>query len=139
MQRFRSAKVARTELGIFTVVLFPIIICSAVSAWRLFKRFIKAEKSLKAGRYEDEDGIATKESETAYSYRFQRVLILLLSLSAIGSLDSLAMAVIATQSNPAIEQWLQFIAWVCVQPSRRISIANMKTALSYHPGRGAVC
>jgi hypothetical protein len=142
MQRFRSTSLAKTELGISTVLLFLIIVCSALSVWRLFRRFTKTEKSLghlKAERYEDEDGIATEESETAYSYRLQRFLVLLLSLSAVGSLDSLALAIIATQSNPAIEQWLQFIAWVCVQPSRRIPVADINTALSYHPGRGAIC
>lgn len=142
MQRLRIASLARTEPGISAVVLFLITLCSALSVWRFFRRFIKTTKALdhlKAERYEDEDGMATEESQTAYSYRLHRVLVVLLSLSGLGSLDSLALAVIATPSNPAIEQWLQFVAWVCVQPSRHIPVADKNTALSYHPGRGAVC
>lgn len=140
MERFGSISLAKTELGIHAVALFLIIACSTSSVWRLFRRLIKTKKSfdhLNAGRYEDEDGIATEESETAYSYRLQRVLVLL--LSAVGSLDSLGLAVIVTESSPAIGQWLKFIAWVCVQPSRHTHMADMNTALSCHPGRDVVC
>jgi hypothetical protein len=115
MQQLPSSSTATIELIIYAIALLLIITCSASSLWRLYRRFIKAEKLLyrrRAERYHDKDGIATKESEAAYSYHLQKVLILL--LSAVGSLDSFVLAVIATQSSPAIVQWLRLVSWVCV-------------------------
>ena len=139
--QMQQLQTTRTEPAISALVLFLITLCSALPVWR-FRRFINTGKSLdrlKAECYEDEDGIATEESETVYCYLLQRVLVVLVSLSSLGLLESLALAVITTQSNPSIERWLQFIASVCIQPSRHISITDKNTDLSYYSGKGAVC
>ncbi|KAM5433565.1 hypothetical protein McanMca71_003424 [Microsporum canis] len=65
--------------------------------------------------YRDEDGTATEESSNAFSDRFQRTLIALLSL--IGVLASLVIAVLDTDSHgayshqPVLLQWLVFTVW----------------------------
>ncbi|KAK2736230.1 hypothetical protein FQN57_000828 [Myotisia sp. PD_48] len=63
--------------------------------------------------YQDQDGSATEESSDAFSDRFQRSAISLLSL--LGLLTSLAIAVLAT-ATPAShlsvpEQWMTFAVW----------------------------
>lgn len=65
--------------------------------------------------YQDEDGAATELSSEAFSDRFQRTLITLLSLT--GVLASLAIAVSDTDGHgvyrrPIITQWLIFTVWV---------------------------
>jgi hypothetical protein len=109
---------ARTSVGVVAVALFLISACSAPSirciTGRCFSRQ-KLQYQPISERYEDEDGTATVESETAYSYQLPRALVLL--ISAIGSLDSLILCVITTRnpySTVRVEQWLQFIAWVCL-------------------------
>jgi hypothetical protein len=70
-----------------------------------------------ADRYEDEDGVATEESEEAYSDFVPRLILVL--LSAVASLDALAAAVLITsrpQFSLAFEQWLQFVTWVSLLP-----------------------
>ncbi len=105
---------ARTVISTVALALFLIIACSAQSIWRISRRFIPTQKLQPLSqRYEDEDGTATLESEAAYSYQLQRVLVVWLSI--IGSLDSLIFCVITTQRLSAtvgVEQWLQFGAWV---------------------------
>ena len=119
------SKIAITIVG---VALFVILACSALSAWRIAQRFIPA-KELRYqpcdNRYEDEDGVATHESEAAYSYQTQRVLVLV--LTAIGSVDSLILSVITSQrpySDLAVPQWIQFGAWVCLERFRERSIPH---------------
>jgi hypothetical protein len=120
MQNSQDVGLARTVVTIAAVALLVIIACSAPSTRRIAQRFTPTGKERYQAipqRFEDEDGIATAESEAAYSYQIQRMLVLLLSV--IGSLDCLVLAVIATQrpySTPGIEQWLQFGAWVCFNP-----------------------
>ena len=96
-----------------------VIACSVGAIRRIAQRLIPAEKiryQCLSERFEDEDGTATQESEAAYSYTLQRLLVLLLSV--IGSIDSLVLAVIATRDTNFIanaEQWLHFGAWVVVK------------------------
>jgi hypothetical protein len=109
---------ARTSVGVVAVALFLISACSASSVRRITGRCFSRQKlryQPVSERYEDEDGTATLESETAYSYQLPRALVLL--ISAIGSLDSLILCVVTTRnpySTVRVEQWLQFGAWVCL-------------------------
>lgn len=70
--------------------------------------------------YRDEDGEATEESLRAFSDKWQRIAIALLSVA--GFLVTLALAVLATlklaitNSTPLI--WLQFGVWVCTNPDK---------------------
>ncbi|KAK2882412.1 hypothetical protein FQN49_000364, partial [Arthroderma sp. PD_2] len=65
--------------------------------------------------YHDQDGVATEESSEAFSDRFQRTLIAVLSL--IGVLASLVIAVLDTDDRgvynhqPVLAQWLIFAIW----------------------------
>ncbi|KAF3483947.1 multidrug resistance-associated protein 13 [Arthroderma uncinatum] len=65
--------------------------------------------------YHDQDGVATEESSEAFSDRFQRTLIALVSL--IGVLTSLVIAVLDTDGHgghshqPVLAQWLVFAIW----------------------------
>ena len=64
-------------------------------------------------RYEDEDGVATEESEAAYSDLYSRVVLVLVSV--VGSLDALIFAVVITtrpRLSLMVEQWLQFGTWM---------------------------
>ena len=64
-------------------------------------------------RYEDEDGVATRESEEAYSDVVPRLILILVSM--IGTIDGLASAILTTTRDALplfVEQWLQFITWV---------------------------
>ena len=64
-------------------------------------------------RYEDEDGVATDDSEAAYSDFIPRLLLVL--VSAVGTFDALAFAIVITtrpKLDLMIEQWLQFGTWV---------------------------
>ncbi|KAK5230671.1 hypothetical protein LTR47_007525 [Exophiala xenobiotica] len=65
-----------------------------------------------SSRYEDEDGVATEESEEAFSDFIPRLLLILISIVA--CLDALATAVLTTTRpdlSLTIEQWLQFGTW----------------------------
>jgi hypothetical protein len=111
----------RTSVGVVAVALLLISACSAPSIRRITGRLFSRQKLRYqpfTERYEDEDGTATLDSETAYSYQLPRTLVLL--ISAIGSLDSLILCMITTRnpySNVRVGQWLQFSAWVCLTRS----------------------
>lgn len=78
--------------------------------------------------YSDEDGEATEESLQAFSDKWQKVLIALLSVA--GFLVTLALAVLATlkltitNSTPLI--WLQFGVWVCGKPDQEHKIIRFE-------------
>lgn len=68
-----------------------------------------------ADRYEDEDGVATKDSEEAYSDFIPRLLLLLLSI--VGTLDALALGILTTtrvKLSLTVESWLIFGAWLLI-------------------------
>lgn len=110
-----NSRIAITVVGVALVV---ILACSIPSTWRITQRFVPSKKPRYQPldeRYRDEDGIATPESEAAYSYQIQRVLVLV--LSAIGAVDSLILSIVASGRPDrilAVPQWLQFGGWVCV-------------------------
>lgn len=63
--------------------------------------------------YEDEDGKATEESTKAFSDKFPRISIALLTI--IGFSVTLALAIITTLEGPGVyvvENWLQVGVWV---------------------------
>lgn len=63
--------------------------------------------------YTDEDGVATEESQAAYSDLIPRLLLIIISVVA--SLDALATAVLTTtrpNHSLIVEQWLQLATWV---------------------------
>lgn len=65
-------------------------------------------------RYEDDDGVATLESQEAFSDFVPRLIVLLGSMT--GTVDCLASAVLTTTREALplfVEQWLQFATWVC--------------------------
>lgn len=68
-----------------------------------------------ADRYEDEDGVATKDSEDAYTDFIPRLFLLLLSIT--GTLHALALGILTTtraQLSRALEGWLIFGAWLLI-------------------------
>lgn len=69
-------------------------------------------------RYEDEDGVATVESEEAYSDYLSRLIVLLGAI--VGTVVSLVSAILTTTREVLplkVEQWLQFVTWVCQMPT----------------------
>ncbi|RMZ77121.1 hypothetical protein DV737_g4561, partial [Chaetothyriales sp. CBS 132003] len=64
-------------------------------------------------RYEDEDGVATAESQASYSDLIQRVILILFSI--VGLLAAWILAVIVTINGATttvqVGQWLQFAVW----------------------------
>ncbi|KAL2439061.1 Pleiotropic ABC efflux transporter of multiple drugs YBT1 [Exophiala dermatitidis] len=63
--------------------------------------------------YEDEDGIATAESEERFSDFIQRLLLIVLSV--VVCLDALATAILTTtrpQLSLSVQQWFQFATWL---------------------------
>lgn len=109
-------RLARIADSVAAAGLFLILICSTSSIRRVSLRLIQPKKLRNrptTDRYEDEDGTATRESEAAYSYQLQRVLVLLVSIVCL--LASLALCVITPRSPyslPGVGQWLHFGAWV---------------------------
>jgi ABC-type multidrug transport system fused ATPase/permease subunit len=106
-----------------TTSLTAAIVCLILVAILSIPATSKAVRRLRSGskagyqaipeKYEDEDGVASEESEAAYSDFVQRLALILLSI--VGILDSLALAVLATARaylKLSTEQWLQFATWL---------------------------
>lgn len=71
------------------------------------------EASLAITAYRDEDGEATEESLRAFSDKWQRVSIVVFSLTGLST--SLALSILSTISsdlNEPLANWLQFAIWV---------------------------
>lgn len=98
------------------VCLTLVAILTSPAIWEAVNRLRssgKAQYQRLTEKYEDEDGEATEESEAAYSDFLPRLAIMLLSI--LGTLDSLALAVLATARaylNLSTEQWLQLATWL---------------------------
>jgi hypothetical protein len=105
-----------TSLTAAIVCLTSVAILSIPAAWQVVNRLRsggKTEYQRVTEKYEDEDGEATEESEAAYSDFVQRLTLILVSI--VGTLDSLALAVLATARaylKLSTEQWLQFATWL---------------------------
>ena len=99
----------------FAVVLL-LAITSGLAAIRS-KRSDISKIARGSALYEDEDGIATEESQQKYSVRIQNILAT--GIVGTGFGVSLASAIRATAAGTnVITWWLQFGLWVC---SREIS------------------
>ena len=107
-----------------TLSLTAAIICLAVVAslslpacLQQGRRHIltKPQYQALADKYEDEDGIATKDSEEAYTDFIPRLLTLLLLI--VGTLDALVLAILTTtrvKLSLTVESWLIFGAWLLI-------------------------
>lgn len=104
----------------------------------------KAQGRDVSDRYEDEDGVATQESEEAYHDFTPRLLLILVSVVA--CIDALVAAVLTTARphlSLALEEWLQFATWVSLlgqnesdyplTPIRCWSCSKPSPSLSHHP------
>jgi hypothetical protein len=98
------------------VVVAALILSLALGAttYNLYSRSPQSEFS-KTGLYEDKDGVATLETQKAYSVKVQNVFATI--FTAAGFAVSLTNAVLATLNEEAstIDGWLQFSLWVGVE------------------------
>jgi hypothetical protein len=93
-----------------------VVILTFPSVWRSVRNIRRVKTSDVGGIYEDQDGIATKESMNNFSARRQ---ISVISLAvALGLAASFVFAVFATASpsstfNGVTHLWVLFWSWVC--------------------------
>ena len=103
------------------VALYVSALCAALACYRLAQRFVPSRKPryhAKPNLYEDEDGIATQESEASYSYQVQRILVFVFSF--VGWITSFLGSILRSQHGQMgggrlggkIEPWLCFGMWV---------------------------
>lgn len=117
-----------TTLATSIVGLVLVAIDTVPALWQISKRFSTNKKDhLKQppDLYEDEDGVATKETMAAFTDKYQRISIVLLSI--LGFLVSLVLAILATvrlRLSLPIEQWLQFAIWVSPETSNVLNSAG---------------
>ncbi|EXJ95798.1 hypothetical protein A1O1_00922 [Capronia coronata CBS 617.96] len=100
-------------ISIACLVLVAAFSVPALSQYLARVRARKDQHQSTSDHYEDEDGIATAESEEAYSDFIPRLLLVL--ISTVACLDALATAVLTTtrpQLSLTIEQWVQFTTWL---------------------------
>lgn len=81
------------------------------------KRYLttKPQYQSLADRYEDDDGVATKDSEEAYTDFIPRLFLLLLSI--VGTLDALTLGILVTtrvKLSLIVESWLIFGTWLLI-------------------------
>ena len=100
------------------IACFALVIFFSIPAINHFVRRLRKGKSQAIylpDLYQDEDGSATPESESAYSDQVQRSLLVLGAV--LGSIDALALAVLITKQpdlHLLAEQWLQLGTWLIV-------------------------
>ena len=104
-----------TSVAIAVACLAVVAILSAPAAREGLIRLRAKRKQYAelSDRYEDEDGIATEESEDAYSDLLPRLLLILISL--VTCAVALASAIVTTTRSYlplSLEQWLQSATWV---------------------------
>lgn len=88
-----------------------------IPAAKQLSRRLSGSRSLSyeplSDRYEDEDGIATEESQAAYSVHLQRILLMV--IVTVGTVETLIIALLATSRHRIrlpTEQWLSFVSWI---------------------------
>lgn len=117
-----------TTLATSIVGLVLVAIDTVPALWQISKRFSTNKKNYfkqPHGLYEDEDGVATEETEAAFTDKYQRISIVLLSI--LGFLVSLVLAILATvrlRLSLPIEQWLQFAIWVSPETTKVLNPAG---------------
>jgi hypothetical protein len=94
-----------------TVAVLILSLTVGATAYNFFTSTPRSE-STKTGLYEDRDGVATAETQKAYSVKLQNNFATL--FTAAGFAVSLTNAVLATLNEEAstIDGWLQFSLWV---------------------------
>ncbi|KIW37082.1 uncharacterized protein PV06_10710 [Exophiala oligosperma] len=105
-----SVAISITAFAVVTLLSIPAL-------YQIITRFRarKAQYQHLSGIYEDKDGVATEESQEAFSDFIPRLILILLSI--VVCLDALASAVIITTRPDlplTIEQWLQFGTWLFI-------------------------
>ena len=106
-----------TSLAIAIAALVLVALLTIPAGTGFYQRLIATKKQdLEfTDKYEDADGVATEESEAAFTTRIQRIFSLLTAL--VGFAVSLVSAILATLRAdvqlPA-ESWLQFAAWIFI-------------------------
>jgi hypothetical protein len=85
---------------------------SLVSTASVLRSRNQDPKTEGAARYEDKDGVASEDSQKAYSVKSQNVILTL--LTAAGFVVALAQAVLATifHWTAITETWIDFTVWV---------------------------
>lgn len=113
-----------TSLAV-SIVCLAIVAALSVPALYQYLERIRAKKdqySELSDLYEDDDGTATEESQEAYSDFVPR--LVLVSISAVASIDALIAAILIPShqhTSLAVEQWLQFATWVSLGKTPFIS------------------
>ncbi|KIX00443.1 uncharacterized protein Z518_10582 [Rhinocladiella mackenziei CBS 650.93] len=107
-----------TTSMVVSIACLVLVALLSIPAFYQHLRRIRAKKDQHqdlSDHYHDDDGVATEESEEAYSDFFPRLILIL--LSTVASLDALVTAVLTT-TRPHVsltfEQWLQFATWLLV-------------------------
>ena len=99
-----------------SIACLGLVAALTIPAGRQFLNHIRAKRKQYeelSDPYEDEDGVATEESQEAYSDYLPRLILILASV--VGCADALVAAVLTTSRSHlplALEQWLQFATWV---------------------------
>ena len=104
-----------TSVAIAIACLAIVAVLSIPAARQVFIRLRARQKQYEflSDRYEDKDGVATDESQEAYSDFLPRLILILICIVACAV--ALTSAIITTTRSHlplSLEQWLQFATWV---------------------------
>ncbi|KKY25152.1 putative abc bile acid transporter [Phaeomoniella chlamydospora] len=109
MLQSTTASLTTASVGLVLIAAFTL-----PASIRTYRRFAVSKQNYEyIDKYEDEDGVATEESQSAFSTLIQTILIIVSAL--VGNAVSLAGAIIALNRADArlpIETWLQFASWI---------------------------
>ncbi|KAI9682032.1 MAG: hypothetical protein M1817_000086 [Caeruleum heppii] len=138
MEVFNALSIALDVASLVTCLAFLLL-----DSHRLFARFRLSqtvETAPGGSRYTDKDGVATSQSEAAFSDTIPRIIIILTSLA--GLCASLAASVAITLKSDfllLVESWLQFACWVCLLLLAINIFTERKSVLRFTCGvRGAI-
>ncbi|KIW07421.1 uncharacterized protein PV09_02262 [Verruconis gallopava] len=118
-------------LFLHSIALAIVLFLFGPSLWRFVSlRRSGLSKKLSDYQYHDKDGIATEETQNAYSIKLQNVLATFLSLAGFGL--SLAAAVRGTVADEnLISVWLHFGLWVLVLVQHLLVLNEHQPVLVY--------
>lgn len=107
------AMVVPWDLVVHSIALAVVAVLVIISASRIIRlsRSDISKNGQSSELYEDEDGVATEESQKAYSVRIQNILATAIAVAGLGV--SLAGAIRATLAGTnVITWWFHFAIWV---------------------------
>jgi hypothetical protein len=116
--------IAPWDLIANAIALAIVVIFTSASAWRSTQqtRSDIPEDAQGPQLYKDKDGVATEQSQAAYSVKIQNGLATLFAVAGFGA--SLAAAVCGTLTGTnVITWWLHFGLWVSSSSASRRSIS----------------